>query len=170
MIYSKKVLIFGGSGLLGSTLQRQFPPKSVIKPTHKELDLLNTVDVLKFIEKKQPTTIIYAAGITKIDEAEKNSLLAFRLNYHIPEIIACHASKMSISLIYISTDAVFDGYANKYRFLETDIPKALSVYGKSKLRGEEAILTTSAKNSVIRLIKLFSSMVAKRLIIRETSQ
>src|SRR6266567_1326297 len=116
----KKILLFGGSGFLGSKLQNHFPFSGLTAPTHKELDLLNIQNVSHFIENNNPQAIIYAAGITKIDSAEENNELAYLLNHRIPEKIAKFVSKNNIPFIYISTDAVFDGYKNKYQFLETD--------------------------------------------------
>src|SRR5258708_39818493 len=110
----QKILLFGGSGFLGSRLLTKLKPNEVVAPTHTELDLLNIENVYKLIDKIQPEVIIYAAGITKIDAAESNKELAFTLNAKIPQKIANFIAPHNILFIYISTDAVFDGYRNKY--------------------------------------------------------
>jgi len=155
MIKKQKILILGGSGFLGATLISHLAHQTVIAPSHNEIDLLDINRVYKYIEHTQPDIILYSAGITKIDLAESNNELAFLLNATVPEQIASFASKSNIQFIYISTDAVFDGYNRKFIFSETDAPKAKSIYGKSKLKGEELVLLANADNTVIRLITLF---------------
>lgn len=152
---SKKILLLGGSGFLGSRLKKWFPSNFIFSPTHTELDLLQIRDVHKFIERLQPDGIIYSAGITRIDVAEMNSRLTYLLNYQTPKNISKFVSRKKIPFVYISTDAVFDGYRNKYIFSETDIPKAKSIYGLSKLKGEEAVLEISPNNAIARLITLY---------------
>lgn len=151
----KKILLFGGNGFLGSRLIRSLKPNLVIAPSHSELDLFNIKNVCQKIEKTQPDLIIYASGITKIEESELHKEEAFALNAQVPEEIAKFIYRQNIPLIYISTDAVFDGYVNKYMFNETDLPNPKSTYGKSKLKGEEAVLKNSSNNVVVRLITLF---------------
>ena len=152
---TKKVLLFGGSGFLGSYLKHLLSIKTLLSPSHKELDLLEINGVYHFIEKNEPETIIYAAGITKIDFAQRNRQLTDKLNRIIPQKIANFAAKHTIHFIYISTDAVFDGYKNKFAFSEEDTPKAKSSYGISKLKGENSVLSVDANNTIIRLITLY---------------
>lgn len=152
---SKKILLLGNSGFLGSGLNRWLSYQKLFAPSHVDLDLLDIHNVYNFIETNRPDIIIYAAGITKIDFAQVHSELTYALNYHVPEKIAKFVSKKNIQVIYISTDAVFDGYKNKYEFFEIDAPKPKSIYGISKLKGEQAILGNSSNNCVIRLITLY---------------
>lgn len=151
----KKILIFGSTGLLGSSLIKKVDKNKIISPTHDDLDLLEIKKVLSFIEKVEPTDIIYLAGVTKIDEAEKNTELALKLNYEAPKTIANHIKNSKIPFYYASTDAVFDGYKNKYHFSENDNPNPKSNYGKTKLKGENAILNMNSINSSVRLINLY---------------
>ena len=152
---NKKILILGGSGLLGSSLKKTFRNDVVIAPTHRVLNLTNSKKVVAFLAKTKPDSIIYAAGITRIDQAEKNKKTADLLNYVIPKMISNFSSMENIPFFYISTDAVFDGYTDKYKFSEADKPKPKSTYGKSKLRGEIAVIEASKKNCVLRLITLW---------------
>lgn len=151
----KKIVLFGGSGFLGSQLLKSFPRTIIISPTHREVDLTNQVETIRFLEKEQPTNIIYAAGIAKIDAAEKEPNLTYKLNFQIPREISHFAEKNKIRFFYISTDAVFDGYGRKYIFTENDLPNARTIYGKSKLQGETVVLEASPQSCIIRLITLF---------------
>jgi dTDP-4-dehydrorhamnose reductase len=152
---NKKVIIFGGSGLLGNGLKHKFNIKNANYPTHEDINLLDIQKTFLYIEKNKPSAIIYSAGISKIDFAEKNKELTLNLNHQIPKKISKFIASEKIPFIYISTDAVFDGYTNKYLFTETDIAKPRSTYGISKLYGEQSILECSNLNSSIRLINLF---------------
>ncbi len=153
----KTLLLLGGSGFLGSKLLGAFPSDKVIAPGHKQLDITQIKKVYAFIETIQPAVILYAAGITSIDFAEANEERTYLLNYRIPEKISKFAARNNIRFVSISTDAVFDEYMNKDQFSETDTPKARTVYGLSKLAGEEAVLGNSSQNCVLRLITLFGT-------------
>lgn len=151
---SQKILLLGGSGFLGSRIVKR--NKKIIAPSHKELDLLNIEKVYRFIEKNKPNAIVYCAGISKMDFAQKNKKLTNELNYKTPKLIANYAHKTGTKIIYISTDAVFDGYKNKFEFIEEDKTKSKSIYGISKQKGEESILNYP-NNLVLRVINLFGS-------------
>lgn len=155
MMKKRKTIIFGGSGFLGTYLYKNSLSDHFLAPIHKEVDLLDQEKVLKFIDKNEPSQIIYLAGVTKIEIAESNKDLADMLNHKIPKIIAKYASKNGVPVLYTSTDAVFDGYKSKFLFSETDKPLPKSDYGKSKYLGETAIMNSSNKNCVLRLITLF---------------
>jgi len=151
-MHSQKILLFGGSGFLGSRIIKN--NKTIIAPNHSELDLLDIDKVFKYINDVEPNIIIYSAGISKMDFAQKNETITNKLNNNIPHKIAKRASRDGINFIYISTDAVFDGYKNKFEFSEYDKTNAKSLYGLSKQKGEDSILTFS-DNCVIRVINLF---------------
>lgn len=148
-----KILLFGGSGFLGSRILKL--NKNIISPIHTKVDLTKIEAVYKYIEEKQPSKIIYTAGISKLDFSEKNRSITDNLNYKIPNLLSKFASKNNIIFYYISTDAVFDGYKLKSKFSEKDKTNAISVYGRSKEKGENAVLSNSNANSVIRVINLF---------------
>ena len=150
----RKVLLFGGNGFLGSKLIKELK-NDIAAPSHTELDLLKINNVFRAIEKIRPDFIIYSAGITKIDAAEVDQDLALTLNEKIPGKIAKFISPQNIPFIYVSSDAVFDGYKKKYQFAEDDKTNPKTNYGISKLKGEEAVLRANENNTVIRLITLF---------------
>lgn len=128
----------------------------IIGPPHSHLDLTNKKSVQKNIEDVQPNQILYLAGITKVDEAEKNQKLAFILNAEAVKYIAEKAAKLNIPFHYLSTDAVFSGKLKERAYTESDKTNPISTYGKSKLEGEKITLSYSPKNSVIRTIMIYS--------------
>lgn len=152
---SSRILLFGSSGYLGSNLKKDLKDYKIFSPSRSQLNLLNTDDCLKYIDTSSPDLVVYCAGITKIDFAEKNKSLTSKLNFEIPKNISKFTSQNKIKFIYISTDAVFDGYARKNEFTEDDKPFARSFYGKSKLNGENSVLENSPNNLILRSITFF---------------
>lgn len=157
------ILIYGGSGLVGSALVEGLRENfEIIAPTHKELELSKLQQIKDHIIKINPQQIIYAAGITKIDEAERNSNTAFLLNSEVPKSICEFIAMKQISFHYLSTNAVFDGAQSKRPYQETDIPSPTSIYGKSKLQGEMFVLSCSPNNSVLRTIMPYATFHPKK--------
>lgn len=154
----QKVVLYGVTGLAGSRIWQLLGSNfRIISPPHSHLNLADIASVTKHINDTNPDQIVYAAGLTKVDIAEKNPKLAYFLNEKIPAKIAKVAANSNIPFIYMSTDAIFDGRQYDRPYRETDKPNPLSVYGKSKLAGEEAILTLSKNNVVARTIMLYSA-------------
>lgn len=159
----QKILVYGITGMTGTRLAELLKDKfRIIGPPHSHLDLTSKNQVLKNIKDVAPDQIIYLAGVTKVDEAQKNKQLAFLLNAQVPEYIAQIASKLGIPVNYISTDAVFNGRKKGKSYSEKDKTNPISVYGKSKLAGERAVLKSSKQNSVIRTIMIYSSYFPHR--------
>ena len=154
----QKVLVYGSTGLVGAKIIQLLSGKfKLIAPPHHQLDLDNKKIIASHLKDVLPDHIIYAAGLTKVDEAEINPKKAFYLNYQIVGFIAKQATKLKIPFHYISTDAVFNGKKSKAPYRETDKPDPISVYGRSKLKGEIATLSASPINSVIRTELLYTS-------------
>jgi dTDP-4-dehydrorhamnose reductase len=105
--------------------------------------------VCSVIREKQPQIIINAAAYTAVDQAESEPELAKAINATAPQILAQEAKKQQAFLIHISTDYVFDG--NSCRpYQETDTTNPLSIYGQTKLAGEQAIRQTHAHHLILR--------------------
>jgi len=159
----RKILIFGGSGLVGSEVARTLSSFStVICPTSQETDVTNKKQVGSYIKTVRPDYVIYAAGFVRVDEAEQNPDTALLLNFEAPKFIAEQAAETRIPLCYFSTDAVFDGTQSQKPYSENDKTNPVSVYGKSKLRGENAVLSASDKNIVLRINMAYSASYARR--------
>ena len=147
---SKLILLIGSNGQLGKELQQILPYYgdiiSVERPT---VDLAQPDTLRNVIRSKQPQIIINAAAYTAVDKAESEPELATAINAIAPLIIAQESQKLGAFLIHISTDYVFDG--NWYRpYQETDATNPLSIYGKTKLAGEEAIQETCVHHLILR--------------------
>ncbi len=159
----KKVLLFGGSGLVGSGIKQFLSDRyQIIAPTHAEVDVTKRDHITAIIEQIHPETIIYAVGLTSADMAEQEPELAYLLNTKTPASIAKEASSFGIPLLYFSSDAVFDGTKEDRPYKETDMTNPLSVYSKSKLAGEQMVMNISDKNCVFRLIMPYSAIFSKR--------
>ncbi len=152
----KKVLLLGGAGLVGTRIRDLFSTTfRIVSPFHAELDVTNHAAVKLFIAAQQPDVIIYAAGITNPDKAEEYREEAFAVNAEAPRMIAAIAKETKIKLLYLSTDAVFNG-SGRHPFKEDDQTDPVNYYGYTKRKGEEFVLRASDTNSVLRLITVYS--------------
>ncbi|MBS3751430.1 MAG: SDR family oxidoreductase [Anaerolineales bacterium] len=104
------------------------------------------------ITRVQPQIIIHCAGLTKIDQCERQPERAYLLNANLPKKVAEFTSQLKIKLLHISTATVFDGRDGPYS--ENDTPHPLSVYAKTKLEGEKAVLRQDP-NAIIARVSLF---------------
>lgn len=140
-----KLLITGGSGLLGSKVAEMalargdevFSGYAHNIPgfgTPVRFDLLNGPGISGMVERLAPEVIIHSAALTDVDRCEREKELAYKMNVEGTRAIAAAAQKVGSFLIYISTDYVFDGQCGMYR--EEDRPNPVSYYGYSKLLGE----------------------------------
>ncbi|MEH2273311.1 MAG: dTDP-4-dehydrorhamnose reductase [Nostoc sp.] len=147
---SKSILLIGSNGQVGKELQQILSSfGNIISVARPTVDLAQPDTLCSVIRSKQPQIIINAAAYTAVDKAESEPELASAINGIAPLIIAQETQKLGALLIHISTDYVFDG--NGYRpYLETDATNPLSVYGKTKLAGEEAIRETCAHHLILR--------------------
>ncbi|MEH2324637.1 MAG: dTDP-4-dehydrorhamnose reductase [Nostoc sp.] len=147
---SKSILLIGSNGQVGKELQQILPDYgNIISVERPTVDLAQPDTLRNVIRSKQPQIIINAAAYTAVDKAESEPELASAINAIAPLIIAQESQKLGAFLIHISTDYVFDG--NRYRpYQETDATNPLSIYGKTKLAGEEAIRETCAHHLILR--------------------
>jgi len=134
-----KVLLAGGSGQLGQAFRPWAEARgwTVWAPSRGELDITRPEDVERTVQQLRPQVILNAAAYTAVDRAEEEPELAMATNGQAVAHLARAANACGAVLVQISTDYVFDGSATSpYR--EEDPPRPLSVYGKSKLLGEQA--------------------------------
>jgi dTDP-4-dehydrorhamnose reductase len=151
-----KVLITGAGGQLGSELQATAPGSwQVIPCGSAELDVTRRETVLKVIAREQPTVIIHAAAYTDVDGAEREVERAEDVNAAGALNVAAAAREAGARVIYISTDFVFDG-AIGHPYAPGDPAHPLSVYGRSKRAGEQAVLET-AQSLVVRTAWVYSA-------------
>lgn len=152
------ILVTGANGQLGSELRKiGFSALDEVFYTDvAELDITDYAAVERFVKDKEIDTIINCAAYTAVDKAEEEPQLAAKINTEAVTNLARAAAKEGCLLIHISTDYVFDGTGTK-PYSEKDKPCPVSVYGKTKLAGEEAILKSRCFHIIIRTAWLYSS-------------
>ena len=134
-----EILLLGSSGQLGKSIITQKPNDcKLISFSKADLDISDKESLAKIIKNYQPDWIINAAAYTKVDDAEKNKDLAFKVNKDGPKYISEIINNYGGNLLHISTDFVFDGI-QKVPYKPSDKTNPLSVYGLSKVLGEEEI-------------------------------
>lgn len=148
-------LVTGAGGQLGQELQDVLNLDQAVFMSSKDLDITNEIDVMDAVETIKPTVIINCAAYTKVDLAESEYIKAFDVNHKGAENLAKASKLFGAKLIHISTDYVFAGDICK-AYNETDDTKAISVYGMSKRKGEQAVLETAETAIVIRTAWVYS--------------
>lgn len=121
-----------------------------------KLDITKYNDVISCINDFKPDIIFNCAAYTNVDKCESNYENAFRVNSIGPRNLAIAASKINTKLVHISTDYVFNGKGH-IPFREYDIPQPVSVYGKTKLLGEEYIKQNCRKYFIVRTSWLYGT-------------
>ena len=151
-----KVLITGGGGQLGTSLQRYLHGMkyTVMAPTHDQMDIINEAQVRTFFQENRPDAVVHCASYNFVDLAEKQVEQCRKTNVYGTEVIANQCKEMGAYLLYISSDYVFDG-AKQGEYLTIDGKNPVSVYGKSKSDAEDIVLRADAANAVLRTSWLF---------------
>ncbi|MGA8224300.1 MAG: dTDP-4-dehydrorhamnose reductase [Candidatus Acidiferrales bacterium] len=145
-----KILLTGKNGQLGSELARLLPRLGeLIALSRQQLDLTNAAEIRRTIREHRPQIIVNAAAYTAVDQAEKEEPLARSINTDAPAVMAEEAKKIGAMIVHYSTDYVFDGLKNT-PYEEDDAPNPLNVYGKTKLAGEQAIVSTGVPHLIFR--------------------
>ncbi|QQK72839.1 dTDP-4-dehydrorhamnose reductase [Pectobacterium versatile] len=151
-----KILLTGANGQLGRCFQDRLPAHWQIWSTDaSELDITDLKQVEAAIARYQPDAIVNAAAYTAVDKAESEPVLAEKINTTGPHNLATVAHEKGIRLVHISTDYVFDGNATT-PYVESSITNPLSVYGKTKLAGELAVIKAAPKSIIVRTAWVFS--------------
>lgn len=154
----RRVLVTGANGQLGKAIHAEaigLDGVSFIYTDYDQLDITQKDSIAAAINTFKPELIVNCAAYTAVDKAEDEKELAFHLNAYAPGLLAELCKEHDIELIHISTDYVFDGASNQ-PYTETDKVNPLSVYGQSKLKGEELVLT-AGNAMVIRTSWLYSA-------------
>jgi dTDP-4-dehydrorhamnose reductase len=150
-----KIVIVGSGGRLGAALMRAYRDQfDLIGFDHEMLDLESDKEISDTIGGLDFDILINAAAFTNVDRCETETDLAFRINAEAPKQLAEICRDKGAKLIHFSTDYVFDGQKGA-RYLEGDIAKPISQYGKSKRTGEENVLAVQDRHLVIRVSWVF---------------
>lgn len=152
------ILVTGANGQLGSELRKiGFSALDEVFYTDvAELDITSYESVYKYVEEHEIDTIINCAAYTAVDRAEDEPELAAKINTEAAANLAKVANKQDCLLIHVSTDYVFDGTGEK-PYSEKDKTCPVSVYGRTKLAGEEAIQKSGCLHIIIRTAWLYST-------------
>lgn len=153
-----KILLLGSNGQLGWELARTCPENiQLFTCDYPKVDFFSTGSIHTCIESADPAWIVNAAAYTAVDQAQKEKQKAFRINCEAVEDIVLAARRKKIKLVHISTDYIFSG--QHFAPIPVDQhPDPQSVYGESKLKGEQCVTELLEKNSIIiRTAWLYSS-------------
>jgi dTDP-4-dehydrorhamnose reductase len=145
-----RVLLTGAAGQVGAAVRLAAPPGiDLHAPGREQLDIGDARAVHAAVTALRPELIINAAAYTAVDQAESEPFLADAINAQAPQHLAEAAHSLDdCRLIQLSTDYVFDGRAAD-RYQPDDPPHPLSVYGRTKLAGEQAVLAVLGKRAVV---------------------
>jgi dTDP-4-dehydrorhamnose reductase len=132
-----KIIFTGGSGVLGTEIQKINKNNNIVFPTSKQFDILSIEQCDTFITNNKPNIIIHAAAATNVKEIETSYTCALDVNVIGTINIIKLCQKYGLKLVYISTDYVFDG--NKGNYTIDDPINPLSKYAKSKAAAELAV-------------------------------
>ena len=133
-----RIVVIGSDGQLGSDLMRVLEGKHAIGLSHQNIEITDFLGSQKMLEEYSPDIIINTAAYNKVDDAEDEPELAFQVNAFGPRNLALIARELGATLVHISTDYVFNG-AKTNPYFEWDLANPLSVYGASKLAGENLV-------------------------------
>ena len=144
------VLVTGSDGQLGSEIKALSVdfPNNYLFTDKNELDITDEEAIKSFVDLNDIDIIINCAAYTAVDQAEDDQINADKINHLAVKYLAQIAKGKNIKLIHVSTDYVFDG-TNCKPYVESDPVNPQSVYGQTKLDGEEAMLDINPKNSII---------------------
>ena len=156
-----KLLVLGGSGLVGSSFINSSKNdydvifsynnnKIKIPNTQSfQINLLNDDKIEKIIENYNPNIVLHTIANSNLDLCETDHDITDRLHIDVTQKIVNACTSINSKLIFLSTDAVFEGQLNK-KYCETDTPNPINYYGKTKLKAEKIVLNGSINNVVLR--------------------
>ena len=152
-----KILVTGANGMLAKEVKERFAKGNEIIATDvAELDITNEKAVMDYVMKTKPEYIINCAAYTAVDKAEENYELADKINGDGPTNLAKAAKSAGAKLVHVSTDYVFGGDLDVSKDYKEDDPKApVTVYGKTKLHGEEGIEANMDEYYIFRTAWLY---------------
>ncbi len=150
------VLVLGGSGLVGSGVQRRWDGELTVEaPSHAQLDVLDPRAMEAFLRQSRADVVLNLAAWADVDRAEPErgdtSGRVYQLNVAHPERLARLCSELRKHLVHVSTDYVFDGTNAQRPYNENDRTNPLGWYAETKLRGEQAILESGTHACIARI-------------------
>lgn len=154
----EKILVTGAKGQLGKKIIEMLGNGyDLVLTDSEEMDITDKPKVEKFIKSIKPDFIIHGAAYTRVDDAEEKVDLCRKINADGTKNVALAAKDNNTTLLYISTDFVFDG-KKKSPYTEEDMPNPESVYAQTKLEGENFIREICPKYYILRTSWLFGEL------------
>jgi dTDP-4-dehydrorhamnose reductase len=152
-----KIAIIGANGQLGSDLCKQLSSEEIIALSHEDVEITDMASVKKVLEEYVPDTVINTAAFHRVDDCETEQDKAFSVNALGTKNVAIVSQQIQAKLVHIGTDYIFGGEAEARTipYTEFDTPVPASVYGRSKLAGEDYIRDFHDKYFIIRASGLF---------------
>ena len=152
-----RILLIGKTGQVGWELRRTLAPMGQVTCVDfPEIDLASGESIRRWVRETRPNIIINAAAYTAVDKAESEAAKAMSINGVAPGILAEEAKPARALLVHYSTDYVFDG-AKTQPYVETDPPRPLGAYGRSKLAGDEAVRAVGGAHLIFRLCWVYGA-------------
>ena len=160
--FMKKIVVTGCNGQLGRAINGLYSGSSEYELVNTDfgidgipsLDISNLDDVISFFKDIKPYAVINCAAMTAVDLCEVKQDMAYRINALGPRNLAIASSETGAKLMHVSTDYVFRGDGNK-PYIEFDTPDPISMYGKSKLAGENFVRQFCDKSFIVRTAWLY---------------
>lgn len=151
------ILLLGKTGQVGFELHRTLSPLgAIIAPGRAELDLTSEQAVADYLQTHQPALIVNAAAWTAVDAAEEQQTEARRLNAGLPAQLAGYSAEQGALLVHYSSDYVYPGTGTE-PWQEDSATGPLSVYGQTKLEGDQAIADSGAEHFIFRTSWVYSA-------------
>ena len=152
-----RILLTGKNGQVGFELQRALAPLGeIVAADQSDCNLADEAALRRLVSGTRPDIIVNPAAHTAVDKAESEPALAQAINGAAPGIFGEEAAKLGALVVHYSTDYVFDGRKDGW-YGEDDAPNPQSVYGKTKLAGEQALAASGAKHLIFRTSWVFGA-------------
>jgi dTDP-4-dehydrorhamnose reductase len=153
-----KILVIGSNGQMARALldRGKCSGLEIVSLGRPQLDLLDADSIDRGILQHQPEILINAAAYTQVDQAERDEATAYAVNAEGAARVARACRARDIPLIHLSTDYVFDG-SNARPYREIDAAGPVNVYGRSKLKGEQAVARICVRHLIVRTSWIFST-------------
>ncbi len=162
----EKILILGGTGLLGKAIMESCPKGIKLFTTHlrdlptglqcnglRQLDVSNREETQKLLQEIQPYAVVHMAGLGSVDFAEKNQHEAWVINVQGTQNVIDACRSLSTKLIYISSNAVFDGNHPPYH--ENSVRQPVNYYGQLKVESEDKVQSSGLEHAIVRPILMY---------------